>query len=273
MKLNINGLEITLLVGADPELFVNNGSNIVSAYNMIPGTKEKPHGVIKGAIQVDGMAVEFNIDPADSADSFISNVKTVMQSLTAALPSGHRLDSKVTAEFGSKYIEDQPFQARDLGCEPDYSAYTKDVNPKPNVDVGFRTAAGHVHIGWTEGAAGEFHDELCMQIVKWMDIYLGLPSVLMDSDVKRRSLYGKAGAYRPKSYGVEYRVVSNFWLSDDKYMEFVYSSVIKAMTQAIKGNHVPKALEFQLQSIINDSIESEVSEFYFRVTGENLVCP
>ena len=273
MKLNVNGLEVTLLVGADPESFVTNGSNIVSAYNMIPGTKRNPHGVIKGAIQVDGMAVEFNIDPADSVDSFVSNIKTVMVELTKALPRGHSLDDKVTAEFGHEYINKQPFQARDLGCEPDYNAYTKEVNPKPDVDAGFRTAAGHVHIGWTQGAVGSEHSALCHQVVKWMDVYLGLPSVLMDSDVKRRSLYGKAGAYRPKPYGVEYRVVSNFWLSKDKYMKFVYEAVVKSLEASMKGLTVSDDFELRLQEAINTSDVCEVRSLYNRITGEVLVCP
>ena len=53
-----------ITVGADPELFVKKGRSFQSAYGMIPGTKQKPKKVIKGAVQVDGMALEFNIDRA-----------------------------------------------------------------------------------------------------------------------------------------------------------------------------------------------------------------
>lgn len=32
-------------------------------------------------------------------------------------------------------------------------------------------------------------------------MYLGIPSVVMDPDTKRRTLYGKAGDFRLKAYG------------------------------------------------------------------------
>ena len=273
MKLKVNGLEINLLVGADPELFVTNSSRLVSAYDMIPGTKETPHPVISGAIQVDGMAVEFNINPANTRSDFVSNIRTVLSELQTALPRGHKLDPRATADFGKDYIEAQPFQAKDLGCEPDYNAYTRSVNIKPDVDTPFRTASGHVHIGWGQGAGGESHDALCCTVVKWMDVFLGLPSVVMDSDVKRRELYGKAGAYRPKSYGVEYRVVSNFWLKEDKYIKFVYDAVVKSVSAAMRQDELPKYLEDSIQDVINKSKHQEVFGLYREITGGGLRCP
>ena len=55
-----------ILVGCDPEVFVAKGGKFISAHGMIPGTKKAPHKVERGAVQVDGMALEFNIDPAAS---------------------------------------------------------------------------------------------------------------------------------------------------------------------------------------------------------------
>jgi len=48
-----------------------------------------------------------------------------------------------------------------------------------------------------------------------MDIVAGNTCVLVDRDesnAKRRVIYGRAGEYRIKKYGIEYRVLSNFWL-------------------------------------------------------------
>ncbi len=39
---------------------------------------------------------------------------------------------------------------------------------------------------------------------------------MYDKDTERRGMYGKAGAFRPKPYGVEYRTLSNAWLSNDE---------------------------------------------------------
>jgi hypothetical protein len=48
-------------VGADPEVFVRNAEGEpVPACGLIPGTKAEPHRVDSGAVQVDGLALEFN---------------------------------------------------------------------------------------------------------------------------------------------------------------------------------------------------------------------
>lgn len=55
---------MSYLVGADPELFVSKAGVILSAFGLVGGTKKVPQKVERGAVQVDGMALEFNIDPA-----------------------------------------------------------------------------------------------------------------------------------------------------------------------------------------------------------------
>jgi hypothetical protein len=205
-------------LGADPEVFVVHNGKPVSAHDMIPGTKDEPHPVDNGAVQVDGMALEFNIDPADTRDEFVRNVSSVMRSLDAMIPENHELLIEAVATFPKKYIDDQPEKAKELGCEPDYNAYTKRQNPRPNAAVNFRTAAGHIHIGWGEGfdTADPKHFDICCHVVKELDWFLAMPARMIEKGTaatKRRKLYGAPGAFRPKSYGVEYRVLSNFWLT------------------------------------------------------------
>ena len=56
-----------ILVGADPELFLRDkktGQLVAADINQIKGTKVTPYKVECGAVQVDGAAGEFNIDPA-----------------------------------------------------------------------------------------------------------------------------------------------------------------------------------------------------------------
>jgi hypothetical protein len=38
-------------------------------------------------------------------------------------------------------------------------------------------------------------------------LFLGLPSVFLDPDTKRRGIYGNLSDHRPKPYGGEYRVM------------------------------------------------------------------
>jgi len=58
-----------------------------------------------------------------------------------------------------------------------------------------------------------------------MDVLLGLPSVLIDPDRKRRSLYGKAGCFRLCPYGFEYRVLSAKMYSTDDLMDLVWRGI------------------------------------------------
>ena len=60
----------------------------------------------------------------------------------------------------------------------------------------------------------------------------------MDNDKQRRSLYGKAGAHRFKSQasgdaydGMEYRVLSNFWVGSEERMRWAYRAVERAVEE------------------------------------------
>lgn len=229
--------KIEILVGCDPELFMFKDGKPVSAHGVIPGTKKDPFKVDKGAVQVDGMALEFNIDPAKNEQEFVTNLRAVMKTLGEMVP-GHDLVPVPVAEFGHEYIKQQPLEATELGCEPDFNAWLDGaINPRPNVDAPFRTGAGHVHIGWGSDfdITDPSHLEACIMVTKQLDYYLGIPSLLYDTDTKRRTLYGAAGAFRPKSYGVEYRVLSNAWLRSEELMAWVYRMTNKAVQDLFNG--------------------------------------
>jgi hypothetical protein len=51
----------------------------------------------------------------------------------------------------------------------------------------------------------------------------------MDNGIERKQLYGKAGAYRPKSYGVEYRSLSNFWIFEPELIRWVWRNTERAL--------------------------------------------
>jgi hypothetical protein len=226
-----------ILVGCDPEIFVLNKAGVpVSAHGMVPGTKVNPHRVAGGSVQVDGMALEIGIDPAKTQEDFYLSINQVMEHLKTMLPEGHELHLAATARFSIEEMEAAPAEAKMLGCEPDYDAYSKRANPRPKDPGSMRTAAGHVHVGWGSGMGGDVeHIAECVMLAKELDHRLGIPSVLWDMDYKRRKVYGKAGAYRPKPYGMEYRVLSNFWLRDRAYIEWVYKTVITAVEDLQRG--------------------------------------
>jgi hypothetical protein len=204
----------------------------VSAHDLIPGTKHDPHFVPYGAIQPDGVAAEFNTAPALNADEFIHNIDKVIETLTETFKA-IRPDLSVaitpTATFDRKYFDGLPDIATVLGCTPDFNAYTGEENDPPSTDEPFRTGAGHIHVGFgNDFRVGDFvHFERCCQLVKQFDSILYFSSLIWDDDDKRRSLYGKIGAFRPKSYGVEYRPMSNMYLSQKAIQRFVFDATVK----------------------------------------------
>src|SRR3990167_5308058 len=221
-----------LLIGADPELFLQkkDTGEHVSGHDAVPGTKEQPFPVECGAVQVDGVAVEFNINPAETEKEFIENIVTVVRKLDFLVNHSHpdcQLVATPTAVFKKQYFDDLPYHVKALGCSPDYNAWTGKENPKPKTRLPIRTGAGHVHLGWTdnekESDIAHFYD--CTEIVKQLDYTLFIPSHAWDNDRKRRTLYGNIGAFRPKHYGCEYRVLSNAWLRYSKIVPWIYQSI------------------------------------------------
>jgi len=242
---------MNILMGADPELFCFKDGKPTSAYNLIKGDKKNPQPVDNGAVQVDGMALEFNINPASNEQEFLFNIKDVMQQLKAMVPE-YDVQAVPIAFFGEEYIKNQPKEAKILGCDPDYNAWTSKENQPPNAELPFRTAAGHIHIGWTDKADAKDVEHLGMveSLVKQLDFFLGLPSILFDTDKQRRGMYGKAGAYRSKEYGCEYRVLSNKWLTNDNLIKLIYNNTQKGIDRLMKGEFLSKVYG-DIQDVIN----------------------
>jgi hypothetical protein len=226
-----------VLVGCDPEVFVKQKGTFLSAFGLIKGDKANPFPVDKGAVQVDGMALEFNITPAASQEEFLFNVQSVYDTLKAMVPE-YDVVAVPVADFTPAYMKAQPDAALELGCDPDFNGWTQEANQKPNGDRPFRTASGHVHIGWTNNQECYIGSEQYFRaasVAREMDFYLGLPSLAYDKDQRRRELYGNPGCYRPKPYGVEYRTLSNAWLNSPVTIEWVFRAVQHGMNQIFKG--------------------------------------
>lgn len=233
-------------IGSDPELFlINQEGKFISAVGLIGGSKWEPQHITKDghAILEDNVAVEFNIPPVTSASGFIKEISFVMNHLEERAA---QLGLKFARNVASvSFDEDQLMtpEAQTFGCEPDFNAWTGKVNKKPSADDWkLRSCGGHVHVG-TEL-------DKC-DVIRAMDLFLGVPSVLMDSDTMRRELYGKAGCFRPKSYGVEYRTLSNFWLWDNSLIAWVYQQTQKALEFVESGNTISDYHGAKIRRAIN----------------------
>lgn len=218
-------------LGADPEFFVfNTGENrIISSDGIIPGEKGMPYtkGLAEGfGIEVDNILGEYNIPPCNNKDEWVNNhtfmlswIRDFLAKINPCLSIKHA---------SSAHIDEDQLQsdvAREFGCSADYNVYTEDINPKPNgANTNLRSTGCHIHLGYENcNIATSF------KLIKYLDMYLGIPSILYDQDTERRTLYGKAGCFRLTSYGLEYRTLSGIWISSTEKIAWMYDQVEKAV--------------------------------------------
>ena len=186
-----------ITLGCDPELFLEKNGEIISAEGLVGGTKQEPLPITGEGhcIQEDNVMVEFNIPPSNNVDEFRNNINLVKTYLTDKFEADNiSLNYSASAMLDKKYLKTT--QARTFGCEPDFNVWLRAPNTPPRAGGRLRSAGGHVHIGFPDVT-----QEKQENVVKAFDMILGLQSVLLDPDTRRRRMYGKAGAFRFKKYG------------------------------------------------------------------------
>ena len=210
-------------LGSDPETFLLNAEGKpISAIGYINADKWHPMQIpdmpTGYTLQEDNVSLEYGIPPAATVDEFIGSINSVMQKSLEYLPG--LSFSKMSCLIFPKDQMGHPL-AHIFGCEPDFNAWTLKENVKPQPPHKFmRTAGGHVHVETTQPP---------VDVIRKMDLFLGVPSILMDKGEERKQMYGAAGAHRVKSYGVEYRTLSNFWIFEEKLIRWVWNNTQRAL--------------------------------------------
>lgn len=258
-------------MGSDPELFLRDAKTkqLRSAIPIVKEGKHAPRQLNTGTfdrVLHDNVLIEFNTTPADSREEFVATVKRVLRQVSEiAGKAGTELHLQASAEFPATQLRSR--EAKIFGCDADYDAWALTIN---HVSAGaararFRSAGGHLHIGIHEADSelGQLLDDPLgkVKVVKALDAIVGIISVFLDKDptaAARRGLYGKAGAHRPKTYGVEYRACSPWWLASPEHTALVYDLSAKALAVALDDEQFTALIkeiggESELQRIINDS--------------------
>jgi hypothetical protein len=252
-----------LAVGTDTEVFFQDAQTKkpVPCIGLIGGTKEEPKPIFGGngyAVQEDNVMAEFNIPPATTAAQFNKSIARVLVYLEKeAAKLGCKVDISASRHFTPEQLKHP--QAKNIGCEPDYCVWSRAVNEfdeaKRKILDYLRTTGGHVHISYLEDE--KVTNQLTIEgrelMVMGCDLTLGVPSLIFDEDHERKLLYGKAGAFRPKDYGIEYRVLSNFWVANSEYREWVFNNVQLAVNYVNDKNVLRSILDFgkQIRECIN----------------------
>lgn len=123
-------------------------------------------------------------------------------------------------------------------CEPDFDVWNECINTPADLSLtSMRSAGGHISIGWDNPT-----QEQQLDMVKAMDATVGLESVLLDFDTERKKLYGKAGCFRFREYGIEYRSLSNFWIKSDESLQWSWNTTMKAIN-LVNSNKIEEVKE------------------------------
>jgi hypothetical protein len=255
-------------IGCDPEIFVGDHTGFRSIIDTIGGTKDFPRPLQQlgngFAVQEDNVALEFNVPPSSTKEEFIDNVVTARDFLNTLMQDafGLHLVKDSAAYFPESELLDP--RALEFGCDPDFNAWTGKRNPRPKADnATLRSCGGHVHIG------AKLTREQSLEVIRGMDFRLGVASVLADKGELRKKLYGKHGAFRVKPYGVEYRVLSNFWIWDEKLIGWVYDNTQWVLDAVLTGRSF---LEYanEIKEAIDNNNKDLATEF---VTKHNIEVP
>lgn len=244
-----------ILIGADPEFFFKIEGNYLASEKFITGEKDFPETIKKGFTLIkDNLMGEFTIPPASSKNEFVENINFIKQYLLKRFP-GVDIVFQSKAEFSFEEISSTN-NSNEFLCNPSSNIYNNKDCDQSFMNTPTRFAGGHIHIGYDK----QTYQNIEAKIIKCMDALLGVPSILLDPEsTQRRTNYGRAGEYRLKPYGVEYRTLSNFWLQNDDFIEFAFTNATLATKLAIQG--LDTIFEEDIESIINNSQIDQAQEF------------
>lgn len=259
MKINKN----TVLIGSDFEMFlVNKEGKAVSAIPFIHAGKNFPEKTSKHGccIQHDGVLAECNVPPVGIQEwnLFVDNISYVKGYIEEkfAKKEGLNLVCCPSMELEESQLTDP--EATESGCMESYNAWLDgEANPKCNFGGSkVRTCGAHIHFSF-EGA----NIENCIELMKVFDIFLTIPFLFMDGDDRRKQFYGKAGEMRlcdwGETRGFEARTLSNFWINDERYIEYVFGQIEK-MFDYYNENGISKINDFAsdvIEAINNNNKE------------------
>jgi hypothetical protein len=208
--------------GSDPELML-----------FLNGTPRSAIGVIKGNIEnrisknghefyYDNVLAECAVKPGASKKEVIDNFQECLQ-IYASMVRPYELVTQASVMFEDSELTHP--DARRAGCAKDFCAYEMKQQEGPIAEISqgnLRSCGGHIHLG-AEILTGDGPEPILA--VYMLDLILGVPSLWLDKDPtspRRRAIYGKAGRYRVKTYGIEYRPLSNFWLESPQMVGLIY---------------------------------------------------
>lgn len=238
-------------IGSDWELFVYNKEKqeIVNAKPFVKGTKEKPFNFDKSnpfwSTSLDNISYEGNIPPCTTKEDFSNSIQRVINYMNSRLPQGYTTVHDAACYVNPQYLRTK--EARVLGCESSLNCYTLLENPRPNGQTSnLRTCCTHIHISYDNMSIFT-----SAELIKAMDLYLGIPSLVIEPLNDRRLQYGKSGEFRFSNKTTEYRVLSSYFSQNDNLRKWCFENTMNSINFINEGHRVSDDLALEIQSSIN----------------------
>jgi hypothetical protein len=254
-------------IGCDPEFFIQSQGKHICAIPYLGGAcKELLFPMMENNIIKEGFffchdraSVEFNVPPTMDFKTFRDQLNYAKQFILHLVNNdynGPKIEISEDASAFFNWDELTNPKALEVGCHPSWNAWTNSQNKltKDLEKSNFQCAAFHWHLECDFGCDDKFH--LMMACIRAFDLFLGVPSVMMDNDLWRKdSGYGLAGQFREMldKNRFEYRVLSNFILFDDVALEFMWNQMFKAIDYVNEFDIITGELGDRIQKCINTS--------------------
>jgi hypothetical protein len=305
MTISIRKIEM----GCDPEFFFKTGKKIIGAEKVIstkgikfhPSDEYKEYGrSSEGAkeceIVIDGVQAELHPKQNWCIAHLQNEIACCFKKLNKVIN-----DSKndVSFEFGRTVTIDPEElmsldeSSRKFGCAPSWNTYSGMENSISVDPIVYRkrSGGGHIHMGRSpfsdeSGDDKELYKKKHQVLVRIMDIVVGNTCVLLDTDKdnkERRKYYGLAGDYRLPPHGLEYRTLSNFWLTDPALTAMVFGLARMSYCIVFYGkekDYLNASKETNIVKAINKNDYSLAMENYLKIRGllfgdfnDNYMCP
>jgi len=227
-----------LSMGSDPECFVVNEDNeVIPSYEFLKSRDENDTTSIEGhimgssAIQYpqpifwDGFQAEFNVQANTCLgwmhDSLFLGLRSLAEK-AKKYDKNAKLTIQSTLDINPRIMQDAKPEHVEFGCMPSFNIYGHEGIKKAGRDVPYRSAGGHIHFGFGDLKRDKPKFE---RYVKTLDKILGVSCVSLFAKydkAERRKMYGLAGEYRTPKHGLEYRTLSNAWLSHPLISNMVF---------------------------------------------------
>lgn len=215
-------------LGCDPEFFFRQDGEITGSEKVIPKTGLAAGESGESKFVIDGVQAELNPRPSGCRGLLGNDIRECFKTLKTELKrhKGFSVDFSRTVEISKEKLAELDEKSRVFGCAPSKNIYDAgiSIDKVDPAEYRVRAAGGHIHLGHFGKSSGwKAHDALYValtkdhtKVVEMLDIICGNTCVLIDRDasnVERRKVYGRAGEFRLPKHGLEYRTLSNFWLT------------------------------------------------------------